>query len=88
MQKDWQLSSLAEQHSDRQEAQQLPERVARIAMRDPLGVLISSIGVPLGISVKINRQQMLEQHHKHINDSRRWVGCIITMASFPGTPRS
>jgi hypothetical protein len=52
------------------EAQQLPEHVARIAMRDPLGVLISSLGVPLGISLKVNRSEVLQQHAE---DSRRWV---------------
>lgn len=53
---------------DRHEAQQLPEHVARIAMRDPLGVLISSLGVPLGISLKVNRSEVLDQHAE---DSRR-----------------
>jgi len=51
-----------EHHSDRQEALQLPEHVARIAMRDPLGVLISSLGVPLGISLKVNPSDVLKQH--------------------------
>lgn len=57
-------------YSDRHEAQQLPEHVARIAMRDPLGVLISSLGVPLGISLKVNRSEVLQQHAE---DSRRCV---------------
>lgn len=57
-------------YSDRHEAQQLPEHVARIAMRDPLGVLISSLGVPLGISLKVNRSEVLQQHAEN---SRRCV---------------
>lgn len=47
---------------DRHEAMQLPEHIARIAMRDPLGVLISSLGVPLGISLKVNPSEALKQH--------------------------
>jgi hypothetical protein len=43
------------------EAMQLPEHVARTAMRDPLGVLMASQGVPLGISLKVNTEQVLRQ---------------------------
>lgn len=65
-------------YSDRHEAQQLPEHVARIAMRDPLGVLISSLGVPLGISLKVNRSEVLQQHAEN---SRR---CVRTHALVVG----
>lgn len=52
----------AQRDRDAAEARQLPEHVARIAMRDPLGVLISSLGVPLGISLKVNRTELLQKH--------------------------
>jgi hypothetical protein len=35
-----------------------------------LGVLISSLGVPLGISLKVNRSEVLQQHAE---ESRRCV---------------
>lgn len=46
-------------------------------MRDPLGVLISSLGVPLGISLKVNRNaEVLQQAGEDDDDDadKRWVG--------------
>jgi hypothetical protein len=43
------------------EASSLPDHVARHAMRDPLGMLMASRGVPLGISLKVNPDKLMKQ---------------------------
>jgi hypothetical protein len=43
------------------EASSLPDHVARIAMRDPLGMLMTSRGVPLGISLRLNPDRLRKQ---------------------------
>jgi hypothetical protein len=43
------------------EASSLPDHVARHAMRDPLGMLMTSRGVPLGISLKVNPDRLMRQ---------------------------
>jgi hypothetical protein len=60
----------AGQHA--REAAQLPEHVARHAMRDPLGILMSSYGVPLGISLKVNSETLRQRGGPRESD--RWVG--------------
>jgi hypothetical protein len=49
----------AGQHA--REASSLPDHVARHAMRDPLGMLMTSRGVPLGISLKVNPDRLMRQ---------------------------
>lgn len=41
----------------------VPEHVARHFMRDPLGMILSSQGVPMGISLKVDPQK-LPQHRR------------------------
>jgi hypothetical protein len=43
------------------EASSLPDHIARHAMRDPLGMLMTSRGVPLGISLKVNPDRLMRQ---------------------------
>lgn len=62
---------------DRQarEAGQLPEHVARHFMRDPLGMILSSQGVPMGISLKVETKKMPKHRREQLHRCvRRYDG--------------
>ncbi|WIA19149.1 hypothetical protein OEZ85_003797 [Tetradesmus obliquus] len=75
----------AGQHA--REASMLPAHVARIAMRDPLGMLMTSRGVPLGISLKVNpdkvrrQQQAAQSEREAAADKRDWQELIDQYSS-------
>jgi hypothetical protein len=56
-----QATEAMQQGQHAREASSLPDHVARLAMRDPLGMLMASRGVPLGISLKVNPDKLLKQ---------------------------
>eukprot|EP00879_Flechtneria_rotunda_P012689 GHRR01013250.1.p1 GENE.GHRR01013250.1~~GHRR01013250.1.p1 ORF type:complete len:462 (+),score=209.55 GHRR01013250.1:375-1760(+) len=71
------VAEAVEEGQQAQEAAQLPERVARHAMRDPVGMLMTARGVPLGISLKLNmqaaRRHQQERHRREAEaDKQDW----------------
>lgn len=74
------IEQAVEERRAAREAGQLPEHIARQFMRDPLGMILSSQGVPMGISLKVEPQKLLKHRREQM---QRCVRCCPPVCSVP-----